>query len=663
MPLTQKANSRHRHWACLEDGEVDLTSAVAAWAGRYRGGRCWWCGDGAPEPFEAIAPAQARRWLGDECDLLAFDARERFDADAFGALSGTVVAGGTLLLLVSRAPPPGRFLGRLLRCVAMPRNTVQDGPEAPVSRLDGADPMARTADQALAVEQLLRVARGHRRRPRVLTADRGRGKSAAMGIAAARLLQQGITPVLVTAPRRAAVGALFDMAYRILGAAAGGGLVFLPPDALVRYRGNAGLVLVDEAAAIPVPLLEQLLQRYARIAFATTTHGYEGTGRGFTVRFKRVLDRMTPQWREYELQTPIRWAPGDPLEQLTFDALLLDAEPASAASVRDATRDNSRFERVDRDRLLDDEPLLRELFGLLVMAHYQTRPSDLQRLLDDPEVSVWAALYDGHVAATALVALEGGFEQGLAVEVAAGRRRPRGHLLPQSLAAHVGTARVACLRYMRVMRIAVHPAVQRRGLGGALLARIRQAACDAPCDMLGTSFGATVDLMRFWRSAGLRPVRLGLARDAASGTHSVVWLAALHDGAESMMRALRDEFFDGLRHLLSDELRDLEPGLVASVLHEAPLPRRVERDQDVLERYIRVERDYAGAVAPLWRRVWRSGGAGGLERLASAQRDALVMRVPQKRSWAEVAADLKVPGRAQVEKVLRDAAAALLAVN
>ena len=70
-----------------------------------------------------------------------------------------------------------------------------------------------------------------------------------------------------------------------------------------------------------------------------------------------------------------------------------------------------------------------------------------------------------YVAATALVGIEGGFDRELAQQIYDGRRRPRGHLLPQTLSAHAGLGEAPRLRCARVIRIAVHPAVQKRGLG------------------------------------------------------------------------------------------------------------------------------------------------------------------------------------------------------
>ncbi|MFP3345534.1 tRNA(Met) cytidine acetyltransferase, partial [Halomonas sp. SIMBA_159] len=80
---------------------------------------------------------------------------------------------------------------------------------------------------------------------------------------------------------------------------------------------------VDEAAAIPAPMLQKMLSSYSRVVFASTIHGYEGTGRGFAIKFTSVLDAMTPQWRACSMTSPIRWAAGDPLERWLFETLLL----------------------------------------------------------------------------------------------------------------------------------------------------------------------------------------------------------------------------------------------------------------------------------------------------------------------------------------------------
>ena len=73
-------------------------------------------------------------------------------------------------------------------------------------------------------------------------------------------------------------------------------------------------------------------------------------------------------------------------------------------------------ERLDRDALMDDETTLAQVFGLLVWAHYRTRPFDLRQMLDAPEVSVQVLRHGESIVATALVAEEGGLDAPLAHE-------------------------------------------------------------------------------------------------------------------------------------------------------------------------------------------------------------------------------------------------------
>ncbi len=54
---------------------------------------------------------------------------------------------------------------------------------------------------------------------------------------------------------------------------------FMAPDALLASTTEADWLIVDEAAAIPGPLLEKLVSRFPRVLLTTTVQGYEGTGR------------------------------------------------------------------------------------------------------------------------------------------------------------------------------------------------------------------------------------------------------------------------------------------------------------------------------------------------------------------------------------------------
>ncbi len=480
-------------------------------------------------------------------------------------------------------------------------------PNAPARTAQASDPdpaEPATSDQEHAIAAVLAVARGRARRPLVIRAHRGRGKSATLGLAVGRLLRERPLRILATAPRRSATNALFKHADAVLDGHARacapdaetgttpdkttppaadrsghghatGSLAFVSPADLAAETPAADLLLIDEAAGIPAPILETLLARYPRVVFATTVHGYEGTGRGFDVRFRDTLDRLTPNWREVTLETPIRWAPGDPLEALTFRVLLLDAAPATAEALTGADPADIRCERLDRDALVYDETTLRELFGLLVLAHYQTRPMDLRMLLDGPNVRVYALQWHEHIVATLLAAEEGGFADPAVCEaIFMGRRRPRGHLLPQTLSTHAGLAAAPALRYLRVIRIAVHPALARRGLGRRLLRRLARDGRAEGFDLLGASFGATPELVRFWDRCGFRPAQIGTSRNAASGEHALVVLRRLDARGRHFAALAETRLESRLPVLLAGPLRTLDPVAVVALvaaIRKAPL--------------------------------------------------------------------------------------------
>ncbi len=658
-----------------------------------------WVGETAPIALPTVAAGKARALLGRNLALVVYDARAGLNPDALAAVAGAISGGGLLILLTPalaqwrRFPDPdyrrvlvhpfkidaiaGRFLNRLIDSLCndpdvflleqglVPALTRPDSIAERWSSQAGTTP--DQPDQQRAVEAVLHVVTGHSRRPLVMTSDRGRGKSSALGIAAGRILQGGSCQLVITAPRLAAVAPAFYHAARELGLEAPvsqsdhieigeARLRFVPPDELLRHPIDCDLLMVDEAAAIPAPILERLTRRYNRTVFATTTHGYEGTGRGFEVRFKPRLHQLANQVRELHLSQPIRWADKDPVERWLFDALLLDAGPADIDAGESGIDRNTVIECVDRDELVRDTETLRQLFGLLVLAHYQTTPSDLRNLLDGPNISVWLARHRGRVIAAALMAAEGGFDEELAQAVWRGERRPRGHLMAQTLAAHAGFQEAPLLHYWRVMRIAVHPQLQRRGLGGELMRQIVDAARVQSVDLVGSSFAATADVLAFWRSVQCVPVRVGYSRDASSGCHSALVLSALTDNGLALLGRARSRFAEQFPRALETQFTDLESELVTELLHDLPLhPGYAMQQQDWLdvEMFARGGRQLADCRLALWKLVIRGWAIGAGLQLESTVGSIMLRVIVQCRSENEVCAEEGLSGKKALREKLK----------
>jgi tRNA(Met) cytidine acetyltransferase len=429
----------------------------------------------------------------------------------------------------------------------------------------------------------------------VVEADRGRGKSSAAGIAAGSLATEGRN-VLVTAGTYRSAREVFVRAAALLDSMgelantdhdpptriatkSGGTIRFEKPTDAIDLVGSTSqrndragsedkradtpdVVFVDEAAALSVRVLERFLD-FPRVAFTTTIHGYEGAGRGFSVRFRDRLDEGDHDVTDVTLAEPIRYAPGDPIEVWAFRALALDARPAVDPLVTDATPEESEYRSLDADDLLADENLLRETFGLLVLAHYRTEPADLVRLLDAPNVSVRALQWNGHVVSVALLAREGGLPADVREHMYDGGR-VKGNMLPDVLTTQLRDFEAGIPVGMRIMRIATHHAVRSSGLGSRLLSAIRGEFSDL--DWLGTGFGATPELLRFWRDNGYRTVQLSTTRNDASGEYSALMFDPISDAGHDLYDRHARRFVGRIPSVLSDALSDMDPDVVRESL-------------------------------------------------------------------------------------------------
>ncbi|WP_225333839.1 tRNA(Met) cytidine acetyltransferase TmcA [Halomicrobium urmianum] len=582
-----------------------------------------------PEPFlagcEHLEPVHAGNLLGRTREAIVLDCQDDFRPNALGRCVGAVDGGGLLVLLTppldawpdrrdafdaSLAVPPfevsdvaGNFRRRLVETIrAHPGIAVVDVDSDTVEKRGLTDPAPRlpvtppaapadtafpaaayeaclTDDQVDAVAAFESLLGGG---TLVVEADRGRGKSSAAGLAAASLALAG-RDVLVTAPQYRSAREVFARAAELLtDLDALDGLDH--PDApqelrtaegRVRYAdatsssildGDPDAVIVDEAAALPVRVLERFLDAPA-VAFTTTVHGYEGAGRGFSVRFRDRLAESGHEVVEHTMTAPIRYAAGDPVESWAFRALLLDARPAVDPLVADATPESATYERLDADALLADEHLLREAFGLLVLAHYRTEPNDLARLLDAPNVTVRALTYGGRVVSVALLAREGDLPADLRADMYEGGR-VRGNMIPDVLTTQLRDEEAGVPVGQRVLRIATHPAARSRGLGSRLLDEVEAEFAD-DVDWLGVGYGATPELVDFWAENGYATVHLSTTRNDASGEYSAVMLRPTSAAGRDLADRHAEWFVDRVAAVLSDPLDDLDPDVARAALATA----------------------------------------------------------------------------------------------
>ncbi len=575
---------------------------------------------------------QLRRYLGQENSHIIYNTFNGFDPELFAAVSGTLRGGGIFFLISpsldtwASLPDPEQeriavypytpsdlqpyFIQRFITQIQQHDGCYMIHQHQPLNK-PHYTPSPLTTSQTYSDEQRAMVealTANDNHDPVVITADRGRGKSAALGMAAAAYLKQG-KQVVITAPRLATLDILFKHAAQLLApcelqrdqlSCADGTIQFIAPDQLAHYPVNADIVMVDEAAAIPSSVLAAILHAHRKVIFATTIHGYEGTGQGFKIRFKALLDRHYPLWKHYQLFTPVRWGNHDPLEDLLNETLLLNVERSLCDKPVDLQQLKTSI--ISSQSLSENEPMLRELFALLTDAHYRTTPLDLRHLLEGPNLRIFICQQHDTLVAAALVADEGGFDEELDREIYYGTRRPRGHLLPQTLCSQMSLLHASQLHYQRVIRIAVAPELQQRGMGSHLLQQIVNHATHSQVDMIGSSFGATADLLKFWNQNGFHTLRLGSQRSTSSGCHAVLMGKSLSTKGGKLLEQGQNHYQRQFPQQRSETLKDLEDEIIELLPQIHPQSDKLDADDlRLIALFSKGQQRYENVLGSLYR--------------------------------------------------------------
>lgn len=397
-------------------------------------------------------------------------------------------------------------------------------------------PLAKTLDQAKALLTFTdAVAEKTLRSTVALTAARGRGKSAAMGVAVAAAVAYGYSNIFITSPSPENLKTLFEFVFKgfdALGYADHADYSIIQstnPDfnkAIVRVNvhrqhrqtiqyirpqdshvlGQAELVVIDEAAAIPLPLVRKLMGPYL-VFMASTINGYEGTGRSLSLKLikqlrqqahsasgngdTQIADRSTGRasksdsfqagrtLREITLSEPIRYAQGDSVEKWLNKLLCLDATLPRPRSNRAGCPDPSQCEllNVNRDALFSFHPVpekfLQQMVALYVASHYKNTPDDLQLMSDAPAHELFVLVPPTSDRAGKLpeplcviqVALEGKISRQSVLNSLSRGNRPHGDLIPWLVSQQFQDEDFASLSGARVVRIATNPEYVSMGYG------------------------------------------------------------------------------------------------------------------------------------------------------------------------------------------------------
>ena len=517
-----------------------------------------WIGDVSPHfatpsyfPF-----SKTKNLLGSEFPAIIYDARQGIHLDALAIAAGTLQDGGKLLLLLNywadlanqpdsdslrwsgekyaiNTPHFIAFLQEKIAKYGFP--IYQNTPltlASPMPQKDRSTHCQPTLEQARLLQQMAEA----KEEILIVTAKRGRGKSALAGLFVKQQVAQN-QPVILTAPNKSAVN--------IFNTFAGADITFMSPDELSQQVSDAPQqfanhwLFVDEAAMIPLDILFRLTKAFKRVVLTTTIHSYEGTGRGFLLKFMAKTDRTL---RHFELFTPLRWQADDKLEAFIDDLLLCDCEDRLPQPPYDSVLAEqiqiSHCERIPHDQI-------ESVYGLLTLAHYRTSPLDLRRLLDAPQQQFYLAQAQDSLLGCVWAVPEGGLaDKTLIRQIRSGERRPRGNLVAQMLCFQAGLVEACELRSLRISRIAVQPNWQQQGLGQRLITKMEQQQIkqQGEVDFLSVSFGYTPELFAFWQKCGFILVHFSKSKEASSGCYSVVALCPLSEEGQVFVQRAEKQF-------------------------------------------------------------------------------------------------------------------------
>ncbi|GAY58681.1 hypothetical protein CUMW_188850 [Citrus unshiu] len=385
-----------------------------------------------------------------------------------------------------------------------------------------------------------------------LLAARGRGKSAALGLAIAGAIAAGYSNIFVTAPSPENLKTLFEFVCKGFNAieykehidydivrSSNPDLrkpivrinIYRQHRQTIQYMepheheklAQVELLVIDEAAAIPLPVVRSLLGPYL-VFLSSTVNGYEGTGRSLSLKLLHQLEHQSHMpakgvegsahgclFKKIELSESIRYAPGDPIESWLNGLLCLDVMNSIPHINRLPPPNECDLYYVNRDTLFsyhkESEIFLQRMMALYVSSHYKNSPNDLQLMADAPAHHLFVLLgpvdESKNQLPDILCVIQLGYGS-TAVELLT--RYYEGQLTTFSeidVEDTVETPEVRVTEAAKKVSLLEENIKPKMNLP-PLLVHLRERQPEK-LNYIGVSFGLTLDLFRFWRKHKFAP--------------------------------------------------------------------------------------------------------------------------------------------------------------
>lgn len=641
--------------------------------------------------------------LGITTDFLFLDLQDKFDPNKICVLFETVRGGGVIFLL---GKPPREWIYSVNRDLFSSDDktesrksilldwfltNLQEIPGAIDDDISGTkikqrfDPMPYnvnlnneitnfrvTSDQKKVITSIINdlLSSDKLKTCSVLVANRGRGKSATVGIALSQLVFQKKNTslsIVISAPNLLNVQTLFEFVIQGLKLnqinfkvskkdekihevtiAKKRRVFFIPPSEIDRNL-RSDFIIIDEAAAISVEILRGIIKINKKIVLISTAHGYEGASRGF---YHKIINYLRNQKQiyltEYSLGQPIRYLQNDPIEKLLNDIFLLDVELDPAHVNSQEIIQESFAIRIfpNPSNLFSKKGVsnLRQLFGISIYAHYRNQPNDLL-LIADSGKHFLTGLYGSSMKnkdillTSSQLALEGEMSDNDISKVELGEFI-EGNLIPSVAIRHF-SSEFARFKGIRVVRLASHPTLINKGYGRITVEKTLEEFNSY--DWIGVSYGATVKLVKFWKKFNFKTIHIRPTKTFETGEWNIIVIRANITPTKRIIDQVSSDFQFQFIALLKQSLHSMKPELVLQILRSSNgtpeyKPRITPTGYFRLKNYLNGNINFLLAVDAIYELVVTYFVAQPSIKLSSSQKLLLISRILQGRTWSQTLA-------------------------